>query len=182
MQISLHTTIRRAGLALATASALGAVLASSALAETPPAASFYTPQQLQAMSERWAAKGRYTPAELRALRVRWDAAGIELRSQLAPAASFYTPQQLQAMSERWAAKGRYTPAELQALRVRWDAAGRLLASQNAGVSMQASPSGFDWGDFGAGAGAGIGFLLLAGGLAAGVHYGRRRHFRFGSTA
>jgi len=177
MRISLDTSIRRLGLVLATATVFGVVLASSALAETPPAASFYTPQQLEAMSARWAAEGRYTPQQLKTMRATWDAKALLLASQLRPAASFYTPQQLEAMSARWAAEGRYTPQQLRAMRATWDAKALLLASQHPGVSAQVSPGGFDWGDFGIGAGAGIGLLLLASGLLAGAYYGRRTGVR-----
>lgn len=52
-----------------------------------------------------------------------------------------------------------------------------------GVQTQATPvdvsssSGFDWGDFGIGAGAMLGFALLFAGTAAAVHYGRRSSVR-----
>jgi hypothetical protein len=38
-------------------------------------------------------------------------------------------------------------------------------------------NGFDWTDFGIGAGAMLGLVLLAGGIGAGVHYGRRSSVR-----
>src|SRR5712691_3783725 len=124
MNSSVHARIRHTGLVLATATALAFVVASSALAGTRPAASFYTPQQLQAMSERWAAEDRYTPQQLQAMRRTWDANASLLARKYASAASFYTPQQLQAMSERWAAEDRYTPQQLQAMRAKWDANAR----------------------------------------------------------
>ena len=40
-----------------------------------------------------------------------------------------------------------------------------------------SPSGFEWGDFGIGAGAMFGLILLTGGIATAVHYGRRSSTR-----
>ena len=39
------------------------------------------------------------------------------------------------------------------------------------------PSSFDWADFGIGAGAMLGVLLLATGLLAGAHYGRKSGVR-----
>ena len=80
-----------------------------------------------------------------------------------------------------------SPAELKALEIRGQAlnqmcvgssgeisatlCGRLATGQ---VTQVTRSSGFDWSDFGIGAGAMLGFVLLAGGIAAGVHYGRRR--------
>jgi hypothetical protein len=50
----------------------------------------------------------------------------------------------------------------------------LCRSRAAGqVTKVVGSSGFDWSDFSIGAGAMLGFVLLAGGIAAGVHYGRR---------
>src|SRR5262245_35631362 len=80
-----HITLRRTGLALV-AAFVAAVFTGSALGQDRPAASFYTPQQLEAMSSNWAAKGRLLGSP--------------------EAASFYTRDQLQAMSSNWAAKGR----------------------------------------------------------------------------
>jgi hypothetical protein len=87
MNVSLHTTIKRTGLALVMTSTLVAVAVGSALAVDRPAASFYTKQQLQTMSQSWAARARFE------------------RERDRPAASFYTPQQLETMSESWAARG-----------------------------------------------------------------------------
>jgi hypothetical protein len=86
MSNSLSSTIRRSGLVLA-ATAAAAVVTASALAVDRPAASFYTPQQLQTISQSWAARARYE------------------RERDRPAASFYTPQQLQTISQSWAARG-----------------------------------------------------------------------------
>jgi hypothetical protein len=87
--------------------------------------------------------------------------------------------------------GDPTPAELRALEIRGKAlnqacldpthsreAFRALCTY-AGAQNQPtraevpSSSGFDWRDFGAGAGAMLGLALLLGGTAAAVHYGRR---------
>jgi hypothetical protein len=89
MNVSLHSTIRRAGLVLAVTSAVPAFGVGSAFAVDRPAASFYTPQQLQTMSQSWAARYRYE------------------RERDRPAASFYTPQQLQTMSQSWAARAQF---------------------------------------------------------------------------
>lgn len=87
--------------------------------------------------------------------------------------------------------GTPTPAELKALEIRGHAltqacldpthsreAFRALCTY-AGAQNQptwaevASSSGFDWRDFGVGAGAMLGLALLLAGTAAAVHYGRR---------
>ena len=85
--------------------------------------------------------------------------------------------------------GGPTPAELKALEIRGQAMSHLCDA-NHGISAQGfaalcgslaagqvtqvvRSSGFDWSDFGIGAGAMLGFVLLAGGIAAGVHFGRR---------
>jgi hypothetical protein len=78
------TQIKRHVTAVVLGLAASAIMVAPALAR--PAASFYTPQQLKAMSANWAAKERLLGDR--------------------PAASFYTPQQLEAMSSNWAAKGR----------------------------------------------------------------------------
>jgi hypothetical protein len=131
MTRSPHITLRRTGLALV-AAIMTTVFAGSALAAPDrPAASFYTPQQLEAISQSWAARG-----------------GVFVDR---PAASFYTPQQLGAISRSWAARG----------------------SASVPIATQATGAGLDWSDFGIGAGAMLGLVLLVGGVAAGAHYGRR---------
>jgi hypothetical protein len=139
MKTSLHTTIRHLGVLLATATALAAVAAGPALAKDRPLYSYYKPQDLQRMSDSWAARG-----------------GILTN---VPASSYYRPQQIQTMSASWAARYRYEHAEARE---------RALARARA-----ASESGLDWGDFGVGAAAMLGLVLLAGGLAAGVHHSRK---------
>jgi hypothetical protein len=122
---------------------LGA-LPGTASAGSPPAASFYTKQQLQAMSQRYAAQQ--------------------------PASAYYTKQQLQMMSEGYAAKAAYdalTPAQKKALGDAWTQAARSVSS-----SQQSS--GFGWGDFGIGAAAMLGIVLLAGGLAVAARHSRSR--------
>jgi hypothetical protein len=83
-----------------------------------------------------------------------------------------------------------TPAELKALETRGQALtqacldrahsgaafGALCTytgTQTQPTGVEASSSGFDWGDFGIGAGAMLGLALLLAGTAAAVHYGRR---------
>ena len=82
------------------------------------------------MSQGWAAKAR--------------------ASLNRPAASFYTPQQLEVMSQSWAERARH------------DASLRTQGGSN-----------FDWGDFGIGAAAMLGLVLLSGGLLAGAYFGRK---------
>jgi hypothetical protein len=91
--------------------------------------------------------------------------------------------------------GNPTPAELKALEIRGQAlnqacldpthsreAFRALCTY-AGAPNQPtlaevpSSSGFDWDDFGIGAGAMLGLALLSGGIAAAVYYGRRSNVR-----
>ena len=82
--------------------------------------------------------------------------------------------------------GRVTPSELRALEIRGQGLNDLCdgISGEAPVAIcghlatgrakrVAGASGFDPGDFGLGAGAMLGFGLLAGGIAAGVRYGRK---------
>jgi hypothetical protein len=137
-----HITLRRTGLALV-AAFVAAALTGSALGQDRPAASFYTPQQLQAMSSNWAAKGRLLGSP--------------------DAASFYTRDQLRGMSSNWAAKGRLLGG------TDWTA----VALPESPPVVSDSSGGLNWGDFGIGAGAMFGAVLLAAGLGAAIHYGRR---------
>jgi hypothetical protein len=173
MNIPADTTIHRLRLVVAASVTLVAIFAGSALAADRPAASFYTPQQLEAMSSNWAAKGRllgssdyaaslYTPQELQAMSSNWAAKGRVLSPD---AASFYTPQQLRAMSDSWAAKGRLLG------NTDWAAIGRLLREPSPAPGGNSQK--LDWSDFGVGAGAMLGAVLLAAGLGAAIHYGRR---------
>src|SRR5918994_1994252 len=148
---------------------MGLALLASVIVAAPafarPASTFYTPQQLKAMSANWEAKGRllgspdaatfYTPQQLKAMSANWEAKGRLLGSP--DAASFYTPQQLQALSRNWAAKARLLGSVEPATQVRGD--------------------GFDWGDFGIGAAVMLGLVLLGAGTAAAAHYGRRGSMR-----
>jgi hypothetical protein len=69
---------------------------------------------------------------------------------------------------------RPTEAELRALEIRGQAMDKLVAGQ---VTQVVRSSGFDWSDFGIGAGAMLGFVLLAGGIAAGAYYSRKNRVR-----
>jgi hypothetical protein len=174
MRISADTTTRRMRLFATVGFSLVAVLVGSALAADRPAASFYTPQQLKAMSSSWAAKGRllrssdyaaslYTPQQLKAMSSSWAAKGRVLSPD---AASFYTRDQLRAMSSNWAAKGRLLG------NTDWAAIGRLLREPSPAPGGNSGK--LDWGNFGKGAGAMLGAVLLVAGLGAAIHYGRRR--------
>ena len=166
MNLSRHTTIRRLALALAATTVLAAVAAGTALAKDRPAASFYKPADLQRMSDSWAARGGvltnvpsssyYTPQQIQTMGDSWAARGGVLTN--VPSSSFYTPQQIARMSQGLAAQGGLLP-------------------RSATVAVTPSRSGFDWGDFGIGAGAMLGLVLLAGGLLAGAHYGKRSGVR-----
>jgi uncharacterized protein (DUF2237 family) len=130
-----------------------------------------------------------TPAELKALEIRGQALN---QACLDPAAS-HAPYR--AVCTYAGAEIQPTPAELKALEIRGQAlnqacldpvdsraAYRALCTyagpENQPTSAGASSSsGFDWGDFGMGAGAMLGLALLLGGAAAAVHYGRRSGVR-----
>jgi hypothetical protein len=64
-----------------------------------------------------------------------------------------------------------TRAELRALDIRGRGLNELVSAPV--VQANSGSSGFDWGDFGIGAGATLGLVMLAGGIAAGLHYSRR---------
>ena len=98
-----------------------------------------------------------------------------------PASSYYKPQVLQRMSDSWAARGGvltnvpassyYLPQQIERLSQGWAASGGLLPESTKVVAT--GGDGFDWGDFGIGAAAMLGVVLLGGGLVAGAHYIRR---------
>jgi hypothetical protein len=136
MTTRFHTEIRRLGVLLAIATALMSLLAAPALGAGRPAASYYKPQDLQRMSDSWAARG-----------------GVLTN---VPSSSYYLPQQVETMSRSWAARGGPLPVT---------------------AKLTTSRDGFDWGDFGLGAGAMLGLVLLSGGIAAAVHYSRRATVR-----
>jgi hypothetical protein len=142
--------VRRTFVALAVAAVLAAIPA-TASAGSPPAASFYTKQQLEAMSQSWAAKAAVsspTP-EGNVLLARIAAANAGDSNR--PAASYYTKQQLETMRESWAAK----------------------AAASLRQTTDSSSTGFAWGDFGVGAAGMLGLVLLLGCVVVAVHHRRR---------
>jgi hypothetical protein len=136
MNAQFHHRIRRLGMVLAIATALTALVAAPGLGQGRPAASYYKPQDLQRMSDSWAARG-----------------GVLTN---VPASSYYLPQQIETMSQSWAARGGLLPAS---------------------AKVTTGRDGFDWSDFGIGAGAMLGLVLLSGGIATAVHYSRRSSVR-----
>jgi hypothetical protein len=94
MNTRFHDEIRRLGVLLAIATALTALVAAPALGKDRPAASYYKSQDLQRMSDSWAARG-----------------GVLTN---VPASSYYLPQQIETMSQSWAARGGLLPASAKA--------------------------------------------------------------------
>jgi len=103
---------------------------------------------------------------------------------------------IRALCGNVGAQNQPTRAELKALELRGQALNHLCDGNNVvsvsgyravcGGSAQLvtlaapeepTPTGFDWGDFGLGAGAALGLALLVGGIAAAVYYGRRSGVR-----
>ena len=109
-----------------------------------------------------------SPAELTALEIRGQGLN-ELCGDSTIVGSAYT-----RLCGTSGAGNRPTEAELRALEIRGQALNELAVGR---VTQVASSSGFDWSDFGIGAGAMLGFVLLAGGIAAGAYYGRRDRAR-----
>ena len=121
-----------------------------------------------------------SPAELKALEIRGQALNELCGDSTLTGAAYASP------CGTAGAGNRPTPSELNALEIRGQAlnhlcdgssgeisasvCGRLATGQ---VTQVTRSRGFDWSDFGIGAGAMLGFVLLAGGIAAGVHYGRK---------
>jgi hypothetical protein len=145
----------------------GVGTASSAAAGS--AASHYTKQQLETMSQSWAARaaiGSLSPSERKALLQSVGTNTVSGTDEGRPAASYYTKQQLEAMSQRWALRGA-----LSAMTVS-DRKALLQAMQTPSATTSGS-GGLDWGDFGIGAAGMFGLVLLVGGAFLAVHYGRR---------
>ena len=93
MNAPFHTEIPCLGALLAFATVLMALAASSALGQGRPAESYYTPQDVQRMSDSWAARG-----------------GVLAN---VPSSSYYLPQEIEALSQGWAARGGLLPASAQ---------------------------------------------------------------------
>jgi hypothetical protein len=128
--------------------------------------------------------GSPSPAELKALEIRGQALN---QACLAPAQSHAA---FRALCTETGAGNLPTPAELKALEMRGQALNQACldpthsraayttlctytGTQSAPTRVEVSASGFDWADFGIGAGAMLGLALLLAGTAAAVHYGRR---------
>ena len=101
---------------------------------------------------------------------------------------------IKASSDNWAAKAKlldvngkprislFVPnAAIDAASANWAAKAKLLDINGRPVHQTPVTSGgsssFEWADFGIGAGAMLGVLLLATGLLAGAHYGRKSGVR-----
>ena len=93
MNAPFHIEIRRLGVLLAIAAALLALLAAPAPGQGRPAESYYTAQDVQRMSDSWAARG-----------------GVLTN---VPSSSYYLPHEIEALSQGWAARGGLLPASAQ---------------------------------------------------------------------
>jgi hypothetical protein len=105
-----------------------------------------------------------------------------------PAASFLTKKQIEAISQSWAARGGVfynrpaasflSPAQIETMSESWAARDGVFANHPATSSLTPiDRGGFDWGDFGIGAVAMLGLVLLALGLVAGAYYSRKSGVR-----
>ena len=176
MTSSTHIPLRRTGLVLVTA-VLGAVLAGSALAGNGHGLNLPPQAAIDAASANWAAKAKL----------------LDVNGQ--PRISLSVPKAaIDAASANWAAKAKLLDvngqprislsvpkAAIDAASANWAAKAKLLDVNGRPVHQTPVTSGgsssFDWADFGIGAGAMLGVLLLATGLLAGAHYGRKSGVR-----
>ena len=126
---------------------LGAVLAGSALAGNGSGSNLPPQAAIDAARANWAAKAKL----------------LDVNGQ--PRVSLFVPNAIDAASANWAAKAKLL-----------DANGQPVHPTTTTVPSRRSSS-FDWADFGIGAGAMLGVLLLATGLLAGAHYGRKSGVR-----
>jgi hypothetical protein len=108
--------------------------------------------------------GNPTPAELKALEIRGQALDQQCDNPTLSREAF------RALCGNAGAQNQPTRSELKALEIRGQAMNKIAAGQ---VTQVVRSSGFDWSDFGIGAGAMLGFVLLAGGIAAGAYYSRK---------
>jgi len=177
MPNSIHTTLRRVGVVLIVG-VLGAILAGSALAENRSGLNLPPSAAIKASSANWAAKARLL-----------DTNGRPQFDQQPSLSSIDTA------SANWAAKARlldvngqprldaFVPrAAINAASANWEAKAKLLDISGRPVSGVTVPrasvsTGFDRRNFGMGAGAMLGLVLLLGGIFAGVHFGRRSTVR-----
>ena len=114
-----------------------------------------------------------TPAELRALEIRGQALN-HLCDDPTIVGRAYT----RLCGTTGGSSNRPNEAELRALEIRGQAMNKLAA----GPVTQVRSTGFDWSDFGIGAGAMLGFVLLAGGIAAGAYHSRKSRVRPRTTS
>ena len=112
-----------------------------------------------------AVAGTPTAAELRALEIRGQGLDELCQDPTLPREGYVV------VCGTVGAQHQPTRAELRALEIRGQGLNDLVASTPAVDASEAST--FDWGDFGIGAGAMLGLVMLAGGIAAGIHYSRR---------
>ena len=116
-------------------------------------------------------------SEYRALMIRSEA----LNKRYGNAATRLSPREFKELYE--AGANRMTPQGLVGLVARSEALNRQYGldgtSQPTTVVGQPTGSGdgFDWGDFGIGAAAMLGLVLLSGGLLAGAYFGRKSGVR-----
>jgi hypothetical protein len=137
-----------------------------------------------------ASAGTPTSSELKALEIRGQALDQQCVDPALSREAFW------ALCGRVGAQNQPTRAELTAFELRGRALSHLCTSGNVAsvagyravcgssariVTLAApaasTPSGFDWSDFGIGAGTMLGLVLLSGGIAAAVHFGRRSNVR-----
>ena len=128
--------------------------------------------------------GTPTPAEVKALEIRGAALTQACLDPTHSTAAF------RAVCTYAGAQSQPTPAEAKALELRGQALNHACVdptqsaaaftalctytgTQTQPAHVQAGSTGFDWGDFGIGAGAMLGLALLLGVSAAAVHFGRR---------
>ena len=114
-----------------------------------------------------------TKAEYRALMIR----GGALNKLYGNAVTRLSPQQFKELYE--AGANRMAPQEFAALVARSEALNRRYGLGRTGQPTKVveqptgSGNGFDWGDFGIGAAAMLGLVLLSGGLLAGAYFWRK---------
>jgi hypothetical protein len=130
--------------------------------------------------------GTPTPAELKALEIRGQALDRQCDDPTLAREAF------RALCGNAGAQSRPTWAELKALEIRGQGLNHLCDGREVAsvagyravcgggaqlvtvkTASAPSPNGFDWADFGLGAGTSLGLALLFGGIAASVHYSRK---------
>lgn len=113
------------------------------------------------------AQNQPTRAELNALEIRGQALDQQCDNPTLSREAFRT------LCGNAGAQNQPTRSELKALEIRGQAMNKIAAGQ---VTHVVRSSGFDWSDFGIGAGAMLGFVLLSGGVA-GAYYSRKNRVR-----